>query len=481
MTKQSFYVTTPIFYPTGKPHIGTAYTTFVADTLARYHRLRGEETFFLTGTDEHGANIAKKAEEVGKDPQQYVDDEAAMFKTLWKELDVTNDYFIQTTDKRHEEFAAQLLQKSYDNGDIYEGSYEGWYCESCEAYITEKDLVDGHCPNHPTKTPVYTKEKNYYFKWSKYQDFLLDLYEKQPDFVVPEKWLKYAKEFVEAGLQDIPVTRANVKWGIPVPFDPEQTIYVWYDALPNYLSTLNFPEFAEQGYQDKFWPEATHVIGKDIIKFHAILWPAMLKSAGYEPPKHILTHGFFTVDGQKIGKSNDNVVDPSELAKKYGVDAVRYALLSEFQVGNDGDFSFDRLEAKYNADLANNWGNLLNRVIHLVSSKGYQVEDEGKISKDFKEHIDEQVAQYHDHMQEFRLFEACHIPNDLATYGNKYIADHKPWEQNEAEATQTLTDLWYLLKNINDLYAPILPESAARAISALEKWEKVILFQKLND
>jgi methionyl-tRNA synthetase len=298
--------------------------------------------------------------------------------------------------------------------------------------------------------------------------------------VTTEKWAKYAREFVEQGLQDIPVTRANVKWGVQVPFDKEQTIYVWYDALANYYSYLHFEENEQQGFVEKFWPQSVHVVGKDIIKFHAILWPAMLKSAGYQPPKHVLCHGFFTVNGQKIGKSNSNAIHPVELADKYGVDAVRYALLSEFQVGNDGDFSFERLEAKYTADLANNWGNLLNRVIHLINTKDAKVEDEKAVSQRVKAYVDAKVAEYHEHFEHFRLFEACQIPNLVADWGNKYITERKPWEADTAEAQPTLNDLWYLLKNVNELYLPILPESAEKAVQALNKLERVILFPKLD-
>ncbi len=481
----NFYVTTPIFYPTGVPHIGTAYNVFIADALARYHRSQARDTFFLTGTDEHGANIAKKAEDEGVSPQEFVDRYADIYRNIWQELGITNDYFVQTTDPRHEKFAQELIQKSYDNGDIYEGSYEGWYCESCEAYIKEEDLVDGKCPNHPTKQPTYTKEKNYYFRWSKYQDWLLKYYEEHPDFVKPERWFEYAKGFVQAGLQDIPVTRANVKWGVSVPFDPEQTIYVWYDALPNYLSTLNFPEFAAQGYEDKFWPEAVHVIGKDIIKFHAILWPAMLHSAGYQPPKTILTHGFFTVNGQKIGKSNNNAIDPVELAAKYSTDAVRYALLSEFQVGNDGDFSFERLEAKYKSDLANNWGNLLNRVIHLSSSKGIVIPtqyDTDALDQTIVDKVSQAEKAYHQHFASLELFEAVSIPNDLADFGNKYIAEAKPWEKDVPAETveKVLLSLQYLLRSVANLYLPFLPTSATKSLEALQAQEKVILFEKLD-
>lgn len=475
MNNRSYYVTTPIFYPTGLPHIGTAYTVFIADTLARYHRKLGEDTFFLAGTDEHGGNIAQKAQQEGVSPQEYVDRFAEGFINCWKELGISNDYFVRTTDQKHIKFAQDLLQKSFDAGDIYPGTYSGWYCSSCEAYISEGDLIDGKCPNHPTKEPVFTEEKNYYFRWSKYQEWLLDLYERNPKFVQPDKWLAYVKDFVAQGLNDIPVTRANVSWGAKVPFDPEQTIYVWYDALPNYLSVLNFP--GHEGFEEKYWPEAVHVIGKDIIKFHAILWPAMLKSAGYEPPRQVFTHGFFTVNGQKIGKSNDNAISPVDLSNKYGTDAVRYALLSEFRVGNDGDFSEERLVVKYNTELAGSWGNLLNRVIHLSITNRLTDFD---AEEEFEKLVTSFTERYHQYMLEGEIFDALQAALELASYGNKYITDQKPWEAKEGEAIQVLSNLRYLLKELNDLYLPILPESASKAVKALDANEKVILFPRLE-
>lgn len=482
----AFYITTPIFYPTGVPHIGTAYNAFIADTLARYYRqkLGKDNVFFLTGTDEHGANIARKADEEGKTPQQYVDDYAKVYQDVWAAIGLSNDYFIRTTNPQHEKFAAELIQKSFDNGDIYEGSYEGLYCESCEAYYTEADLVDGKCPNHPTKTPVFTKEKNYYFKLSKYQDWLLELYDSRKaednDFVQPAKWAAYVRGLVESGLQDIPVTRANVKWGIPVPFDPEQTIYVWYDALPNYLSVLGFEQFA--GYEQKFWPVANHLVGKDIIKFHAILWPAMLKSAGYEVPEHVIVHGFFTINGQKIGKSNNNAIDPRELAKEYGIDVVRYTLLSEFQVGNDGDFSIDRLKVRYE-ELANGWGNLLARVIHLANNKQIEINNPEAVSQVFNIRLQELAGQVEKHIEAKELFEALQIIAEITEWGNKYIDERKPWEKDKPveEVTETLNNLSILLAKVNELYAPFMPESAAKAQKSLADREKIILFPKLEE
>ncbi len=479
----NFYITTPIFYPTGLPHIGTAYDVFIADSIARYYRnkLGNENVFFLTGLDEHGGNIAKKAKENNQSPKEYVDYYAAEFQKIWEELKISNDYFVRTTDPEHEKFAQELIQKSYDNGDIYEGEYEGWYCESCEAYYNEDDLIDGKCPNHPTKTPVYTKEKNYYFKLSKYQDWLLKYYEENPEFVKPEKWSSYVHGLIKAGLKDIPVTRANVSWGVKVPFDESQTIYVWYDALPNYLSVLQFPEFKAKDYYKKFWPAAHHLVGKDIIKFHAILWPAMLKSAGYELPQNVIVQGFFTVNGQKIGKSNNNAIDPVELSQKYTVDAVRYALLSEFQLGNDGDFNFERLETKYNSDLGNNFGNLLNRVIHLANRKTIKLTDLESVDDELKIIVDKEVKRFEEYFENYQIFEAIQVVNDLCSYGNKYIDENKPWlEKDENKIVTTLYSLGYLLDKVIELYSPIIPDSSVKAKNALDEQETIILFPRFD-
>lgn len=480
---ENFYITTPIYYPTGLPHIGTAYDIFIADTLARYYRkkLGNQNVFFLTGTDEHGANIARKAADEGVTPEDYVARYADAFKEVWNDLGISYDYFIRTTNPEHEAFAQQLIQKSFDNGDIYEGTYEGLYCESCEAYYSEEELIDGKCPNHPTKVPIFTKEKNYYFKLSKYQDWLLEYLNKNPDFVYPVKWYEYVKGLVGEGLKDIPVTRANVKWGIPVPFDKSQTIYVWYDALPNYLSVLNFKEFSNKDYFQKFWPNAHHLVGKDIIKFHTILWPAMLKSAGYPLPQQVIVHGFFTVNGQKIGKSNNNAIDPKELGEKYGNDAVRYALLTEFQLGNDGDFNFQRLETLYKSNLSNNFGNLVNRVIHLANLKKIEITNEELVEKKFKKDVDSRIEKINSLFEKYEIKGACDEINSLADLGNKYVDTEKPWALEKKEKLEiVLNNLNYLLKNLIDAYLPVIPESAEKAKIALDNKEEIILFPKIQ-
>ncbi len=479
-----FYITTPIFYPTSAPHIGTAYNVFVADTLARYFRakLGDQNVFFLTGTDEHGTKLAKSAEAAGKTPIEFVDELSALYDQTWKDLGISHDFFIRTTNPVHEKFAQDLLQKSFDNGDIYEKSYEGLYCEGCESFKTDSEIVDGKCPDHPTKTLVQLSEKNYFFRLSKYQDWLLEYLEQNKEFVFPSKWYDYVVGLVKEGLNDVSISRESVKWGIPVPFDPSQTIYVWYDALPNYLSVFNFDEVKAKGFTDEFWPEARHFVGKDILKFHAILWPAMLKSAGLPLPAQVLVHGHFTVGGVKLGKSNGNAIDPLELKKKYPVDAIRYSLLTEFQLGNDGDFSVERLEALYNGVLGNNYGNLLNRVIHLSNKKQVEINNHAKVDSEFKAQVDEFRTKVEGYFDAYEIKLAADTINELSTFGNKYIDENKPWlETDNAKVENVLNNLSYLLSVVNTLYSPILPEATAKAIEALKNREVIILFPKLDE
>ena len=481
---EKFYITTPIFYPTDKPHIGTAYTVFVADTLSRYFRqkLGNKNVFFLTGTDEHGTKLAKAAAAAGKDPQEFVDQLSSIYDETWKTLGVSHDFFIRTTNPTHEKFAQDLLQKSYNNGDIYEKSYEGLYCEGCESFKTDSELVNDKCPDHPTKTLVQLSEKNYFFKLSKYQDWLLEYLEQNKEFVFPSKWYDYVVGLVKEGLHDISISRETVKWGIPVPFDPSQTIYVWYDALPNYISVFDFDEIKNKGItQEAYWTEARHLVGKDIIKFHAILWPAMLKSAGLPLPAQVLVHGHFTVGGVKLGKSNGNAIDPLELKKKYPVDAIRYALLTEFQLGNDGDFSIDRLEALYSGTLGNNYGNLLNRVIHLSNKKEVEINKWDKVETAFSSQVEDFKKRVEENLDNYEIKVAADIINELSTFGNKYIDDNKPWLETEKSKVEiVLNNLSYLLNIINELYSPILPETTERAKEAWANREGIILFPNLN-
>lgn len=370
MSKGNFFVTTPIYYINDVPHIGHAYTTFAADILARYHRAKKDNTFFLTGTDENSQKTVQAAEKAKKDIKVYTDELAVKWENTWKKLGVSNDDFIRTTENRHKKIVLEIFEKINKNGDIYKSKYEGLYCVGHESFLKQEDLDNnGNCPDHKKK-PDYIVEDNYFFKLSKYQDKILSHLEKNKDFVQPKERYNEVVSFIKSGLQDISITRETQKWGIPAPNDSNQVIYVWFDALINYISA-----------NPKKWPADVHIIGKDILRFHAVIWPAMLLSAGYQLPKKIFAHGFFTVDGTKISKSLGNTIDPVAISEKYGVDALRYFLFKEIPFGNDGDFSLGRLEEVYNADLANGLGNLVSRVAKLAETSGFKFEHTDSLDK----------------------------------------------------------------------------------------------------
>jgi len=361
-----FYATTPIYYVNDVPHIGHAYTTVIADAVCRWHRLLGDDVYFLTGTDEHGLKIQRAAEARGLEPKQMADRTSERFKETWRLLDIAYDDFIRTTEPRHHRAVQQLLQRVYDNGDIELGTYEGLYCVSCEAYYVEADLVDGNCPIHGT--PVErVKEDNYFFKLSRYQQPLLDWYEAHPDFVQPEGKRNEALGLIRGGLQDFSISRTSISWGVPIPWDERHVTYVWYDALINYATAVGYGTDPERF--EAWWPAVHHIIGKDILRFHCVYWPAMLLSAGIEPPRHIYVHGYLTVGGEKMSKTKLNQIFPADLVADFGVDGFRYHFLRDQQFGPDGDFSYERMVDRYNADLANNLGNLLSRVAAVVGSK----------------------------------------------------------------------------------------------------------------
>jgi methionyl-tRNA synthetase len=362
-----FYVTTPIFYPNDRPHLGTAYATVTADALARWHRLVGDEVMFLTGVDEHGLKIKRRAEEQGMTPQTWTDETAAWYVDAWKKLLVTNDDFIRTTEPRHTAAVQSFLQAIHDNGHIYKSEYAGWYCVSCEAYYTEDELAEGQlCEIH--RTPVeWLVEENYFFRLSAFADKLLAWYDEHPSIVLPESKRNEAVSFIRSGLDDISITRTSLDWGIPVPWDAGHVVYVWYDALINYVTAAGYG--ADEQAFAQWWPVVHHLIGKDIIRFHCVWWPAMCMAAGIEPPHQLLVHGFLLVGGEKMSKSRLNQIDPVGLAEDLGVDALRYHLLRDVTLGSDGDISYEGLVARYNADFANNLGNLAQRVATVVGSK----------------------------------------------------------------------------------------------------------------
>lgn len=377
---ETFYVTTPIYYVNDVPHIGHTYTTLAADTIARWKRLAGADVFFLTGTDEHGVNIERKAREAGLSPQAWTDRIAPQWQALWTRLGISNDDFIRTTEPRHVRVAQHLFQKAYDRGAIYKGTYEGWYCPACEAFYAEDELVplDGGsgrwaCPIH--RRPVeWTAEENYLFRLSAYQDWILHKIEREPAFIQPETQRNEMLSLVRGGLRDLAVSRLSVKWGIPVPFDPAQTIYVWVEALINYVTAIGYLDNPERYH--RFWPHVHHLVGKDINRFHSVIWPCFLEAVGLPAPKQVWAHGFWTVEGEKMSKTRGNFIDPiaeiTRLAEASGAewavaaDAFRYTLLREVPFGQDGDYAHTALVHRFNADLANDFGNLLNRTLPLV-------------------------------------------------------------------------------------------------------------------
>ena len=359
-----FYITTAIDYVNSRPHLGTAYEKITADIIARYKRLAGVPTHFLMGNDEHSLNVFRRAKEQGLDAKAYCDQMEREFREVWQRLDVSFDDFIRTTDERHRAGVTALVERIRAAGDIYEGHYEGWYCNSCEAFKQEKDLVDGLCPVHRTK-PDWIKEKNHFFRLSKYQQPLLDHYARHPEALEPEVRRNEILNVIHGGLDDISISRAGQAWGIPLPFDPQSVVYVWFDALINYISALGFGGDDDAAFR-RWWPASLHVIGKDITRFHCVIWPAMLMSAGLELPERVFGHGFVYFKGEKMSKSLGTIVDPLDAASKFGPDPLRLFLVREFAYGQDGDFSWERFEERYNSDLANNLGNLVSRIATMA-------------------------------------------------------------------------------------------------------------------
>ena len=442
---KKFFVTTPIYYINDVPHIGHAYATFAADILARYHRAKGDKTFFLTGTDENSQKTVLAAEKSGKDINVYTEELASRWQETWKKLGISNDDFIRTTEPRHRKVVEEIFKKIAKNGDLYKGKYEGLYCIGHEAFLKEDDLdSQGLCPDHKTK-PDHIAEENYFFKLSKYQEPLLKHCKENPTFVQPVERYNEVVKFIEGGLQDISVTRQTQKWGIPAPNDPKQVIYVWFDALINYISA-----------DPRKWPADLHIIGKDILRFHAVIWPAMLLSAGYELPKKIFAHGFFTVDGQKISKSLGNAIDPIKIAEEYGNDVLRYFLFKEIPFGNDGDFSFERLKEVYNADLANGLGNLVARVAKLCETADINV------AKEEKTVIDSSIDKFFENL---KFQEALIYIWSKITKADHLIEKDKPWElikKDNQRLKQVLTSLVTQIREIQTLLVPFLPDTAEK-------------------
>ena len=448
MSKEKFYVTTAIDYVNSEPHIGHAYQKIIADVLSRWNKVLGKDVRFLTGTDEHGKKVQKAAKKSERDPKEFVDEVSEKFKEAWKSLNLEYDRFIRTTDKDHEEFVKKFVEKCNESEDIYKGEYEGYYCIDCEAYYTEKDCPDLNCPIH-NKPLEKMKEESYFFRLSKYQDFLLDLYEKNPEFVLPESRRNEIINRVKEGLRDFSITRTNFKWGIPFPLDKNHVVYVWFDALINYISG--------SGKNKEYWPADLHLLGKDNTWFHCVYWPAMLKSAGYELPKSTFNHGFLSFDKQKISKSSGKTVSPVMLSEKYGADSVRYFCLRQFPFasGEDGNFSEEFLIERHNNELANKLGNLVSRTTGLIQKKGLKKTKNTLIENFDLENIKEKFGNY----------EFDKVLNDVFGFidkCNEYIQENKPWELEDEEAGKILYEIADSIKKISILLWPFIPETCER-------------------
>ena len=475
--KNKFYITTPIYYTNQAPHIGTAYTTVAADVLARYYRKLGKDVFFLTGTDVHGEKIAQAAEEVNKSPQEFVDEISKLFKKAWKKLNISYDDFIRTTDEKHKKGVEKFLLKLKERGKIYQDEYRGLYCTGCERFITKKELVDNKCPYHQ-KEPELISETNYFFKLKDFLPKVKELIEKDKIIIEPKERKKEVLSLLKQDLGNFSISRQNVEWGIDLPFDKKQKTYVWVDALQNYITAIGYGDDSEKF--NKYWPADLHLIAKDIVKFHAIFWPALLLATGLELPKKIFVHGFFTVEGQKMSKSLGNAIDPIYLVDKYGADAVRYFLLREISFGQDGDFSIKRLEERYNSDLANGLGNLVSRVLALSEKVGAKAE---RVNKEFDSEIKLVQEKYKKAIKDIKFNEALESVWKLISFCDEHIEKNKPWElikNNQDKAKKVLGQLLTTIEEIANLLGPFIPETSEKILKQIKQNKKIeALFPRL--
>lgn len=471
-----FYVTTPIYYPSDNLHIGHAYTTVVADALARYHRLLGEEVYFLTGTDEHGQKIQRRAEAAGKTPQAFVDEIVDNIKSLWKLLKISNDDFIRTTESRHSEKVQRIFQRLYEQGDIYKSEYEGLYCTPCEAFLLERQLVEGKCPDCGREVEK-VREESYFFRLSKYADRLMAHIEANPDFIQPvSRKNEMINNFLRPGLEDLCVSRTTFSWGIPVPFDQKHVIYVWLDALTNYITALGYPDDVGEGSLfARFWPANLHLVGKEIVRFHTIIWPIILMALDLPLPKQVFGHGWLVLDGGKMSKSKGNVIDPVVLVEKYGLDAIRYYLLREVAFGADGVYSEEALVLRINTDLANDLGNLLHRSLSMVEKFAGGVvpapSEYGLLEEALIEEANLTIEKVQKHMDKLEVSDALAAIFALIGRANKYIDEAAPWSLNKQGNRERLGTVLYTMVEVIRLSAvlltPFLVETPTRIFAQL--------------
>src|SRR3954453_11324588 len=467
----SFYVTTPIYYVNAAPHLGHAYSTIAADVMARHMRQRGEDVFFLTGTDEHGEPVALAAEKLGLTPQELVDRNAPRFRDLMPRLNVSNDFFIRTTDPEHEAKVQEILGAIRDNGHVYEGVYEGWYCPRCADFKTDAEAGEDHlCPIHRIPL-IREKEDNYFFRLSAFQDDLLALFDEQPDFVMPRHRYNEARSFIASGLQDVSLSRSTLSWGVPVPWDESHVFYVWFDALLNYYTALSYAKPGDD-VTERFWPAQFHIIGKDILKFHTVFWPAMLMAAGLELPEHVFVHGYLLMDGEKMSKSLGNVLDPFVVMDRFGTDALRYYCFRDVSFGQDGSVSTTQFEQRYESELANELGNLASRTTNMVAQ--YRdgavpdVELDPALAADF-EGLPDEVAGLLDRAEITPALEAIW---QRVRRLNAYVTETEPWQlaKDDARADdldRALASLIEGVRSVTVLLAPYLPETVEKLQAAL--------------
>lgn len=488
MPNQKFYVTTPIYYPSGKFHIGTAYATTLADTIKRYKQLRGYDTYFLTGLDEHGQKIQTVAEKQGLTPQKFVDEMAEICQNLWKQMDISYDDFIRTTEVRHEKAVDIIVQKFLENGDIYKGQYEGWYCMPCETYFTKTQLMDGKCPDCGREVERM-KEEAYFFNMKKYQDWLIDFYEKNPDFIVPQsRKNEIFNNFIKPGLEDLCISRTTFDWGIPMKQDPKHVLYVWVDALTNYITALGYGSKDETLFR-QYWPADLHIVGKEIIRFHGIYWPIFLKALDLEMPKKIYAHSWLVMKDGKMSKSKGNVIYPEILIEKYGLDVLKYYLLRTMQFATDSVFTPEDFIDRYNFDLCNDLGNLLNRTIGMMNKYfagmiPTKLTEKNDVDDILEEFTMQQIDAFEQNMEELSISNALASIWKIISRTNKYIDETAPWilakEENKEKLASVMFHLVENLRKIAILLKPFMPETAEKIFcqlgfqsEVLKTWESL--------